>query len=99
MAAIAVTTSMDASGLTELSALPLLPLMLLLWAWERFSRREMGFGWGNAQGYGQAVLHPLRTARVEATAAIHLGPQLFVIRQGNVGIPLHFRIRHGNRTN
>ena len=44
LAAIAVTTAINASGLTELSVLPLLPLMLLLWAWERFSRREMGFG-------------------------------------------------------
>jgi len=69
LAAIAVTTTMDASGLTQFSALPLLPLMLLLWAWERCSRREMGFGWGNAQGYGLAVLYPLAVLSLATLAA------------------------------
>jgi hypothetical protein len=44
--AIAVTTSMDATGLTAFSALPLFPLMAGLWWLQHFSRTEMGFAWG-----------------------------------------------------
>ena len=50
LAAIAITTTMDANDLSVFSALPLLPLGLLLWYWERFSRREMGLSLGSAEG-------------------------------------------------
>jgi membrane protease YdiL (CAAX protease family) len=59
LAAIAITAVMDANGLSMFSALPLLPLGLLLWAWERFSRREMGLAWGRPRDYGLALLYPL----------------------------------------
>ena len=39
LAAIAVTTAMDAAGLSNFSALPLFPLMGLFWYLERLSRR------------------------------------------------------------
>lgn len=59
LAAIAITTAMDAARLSTFSALPLIPLMGLFWYWERFSRKEMGFTWGRRRDYGLAVLHPL----------------------------------------
>jgi hypothetical protein len=59
VAAIFITTAMDANGLSVFSALPLLPLGLLLWYWERFSRQEMGLAWGQPKDYGLALLYPL----------------------------------------
>ena len=71
LAAIGITTAMDASGLLVFSALPLLPLAGLLWAWERFSRVEMGLAWGSARDYGLALLHPLLViGAVTAVAAL-----------------------------
>jgi membrane protease YdiL (CAAX protease family) len=57
--AIAITTAMDANGLSAFSALPLLPLMGLFWYLDRLSRRSMGFVWGRWSHYGLAVLYPL----------------------------------------
>lgn len=59
LAAIAVTTAMDATGLSIFSALPLLPLMVLFWRLERLSRSEVGFTWGRPGDYWQALLYPL----------------------------------------
>jgi membrane protease YdiL (CAAX protease family) len=59
LAAIAITTAMDVNGLSVFSALPLLPLMLLLWKLEGLTRVEMGFIWGNRPVYFAAVLYPL----------------------------------------
>ncbi|MDH3746501.1 MAG: CPBP family intramembrane metalloprotease, partial [Acidobacteriota bacterium] len=57
--AIAITTTMDATGLTVFSALPLFPLMGLFWFLEKFSRSEMGFRLGKLSHHGLAVLHPV----------------------------------------
>ena len=59
LAAIAITTAMDANGLSVFSALPLLLLTGVLWYWERFSAKEMGLVWGSLRGHGLAVLYPL----------------------------------------
>ncbi len=59
LVAIAVTTAMDATGLSAFSALPLLPLMGAFWIAQRFTRREMGFTLGRAGHHGLALLHPL----------------------------------------
>jgi membrane protease YdiL (CAAX protease family) len=59
LAAIAITTTMDATGLAAFSALPLLPLLLLFWRLEKLPRRAVGFAWGGARHYALAVLHPL----------------------------------------
>ncbi|MBV8199879.1 MAG: CPBP family intramembrane metalloprotease [Acidobacteria bacterium] len=59
LAAIAITTAMDANGLSVFSALPLLPLAAILWYLERFSRQEMGLVWGRWQHYALAALYPL----------------------------------------
>jgi uncharacterized protein len=57
--AIAITTVMDATGLANFSALPLLPLMLLFWWIERIPRPGMGFVWGPLRAYGIAILYPI----------------------------------------
>jgi membrane protease YdiL (CAAX protease family) len=59
LAAIGITTTMDATGLTVFSALPLLPLMGILWYLDRFSRQSMGFVWGRSSHYGLAALYPV----------------------------------------
>lgn len=58
LAAIAVTTAMDANGLSAFSALPLLPLAAFGWWLERHSRAAMGLAWGRLQDYAVAVAHP-----------------------------------------
>jgi membrane protease YdiL (CAAX protease family) len=77
LAAIAVTTAMDAGGLSAFSALPLCPLMLLFWYLERLPRRSVGFVWGRWSHYGLAVLYPvlvlgLITLLAAATGALDL---------------------------
>lgn len=57
--AIVVTTSMDATGLTAFSALPLLPLTGGLWYLQRLSRASMGFVTGRWRHYFLAVCYPL----------------------------------------
>lgn len=59
LVAIGITTTMDATGLSVFSALPLFPLASALWAWERFSRIEIGLTRGSLRAYGLALLHPL----------------------------------------
>ena len=59
LAAIVITTAMDACGLSAFSALPLFPLLILLWYLERISRAEIGFVLGHRRHYGLAVIYPL----------------------------------------
>jgi uncharacterized protein len=58
-AAIGITTTMDATGLSAFSALPLLPLMLIFSRLQRLTRVQLGFTWGRWRHYGLAVLYPL----------------------------------------
>jgi len=58
LAAIAITSTMDASGLSAFSALPLAPLLGLLWYSQRLQRSDMGFAWGRFRQYVLAVLYP-----------------------------------------
>jgi membrane protease YdiL (CAAX protease family) len=58
LAAIGITTAMDAHGLSAFSALPLLPLTALAWILERHSREEMGIAWGGPRDYAIAVMYP-----------------------------------------
>lgn len=73
LAAIAITTAMDANDLSIFSALPLLPLGLLLWYWEGFSRREMGLVWGRSKDYGLALLYPLVVIGAASVIALLAG--------------------------
>ncbi|OFV81728.1 MAG: hypothetical protein A2Y78_03000 [Acidobacteria bacterium RBG_13_68_16] len=77
LVAIAITTAMDAGGLSAFSSLPLLPLVALFWYLGRFSRIEVGFAWGRWRHHGLAVVHPLvvlgSAALIAAAAgAVHL---------------------------
>lgn len=57
--AIAITTAMDATGLSTFSALPLLPLAALFWFLQGSSRQEIGLTWGKPYFYGLAIAYPL----------------------------------------
>ena len=59
VAAVAITATMDATGLSAFSALPLCPLMLLFWYRQHLSRRRMGFVWGQLSHYGLTVFYPV----------------------------------------
>ncbi len=57
--AITITTAMDATGYSMLSALPLFPLLGLFWYLQKFSRQEIGLTWGDSESYGWALAYPL----------------------------------------
>jgi uncharacterized protein len=60
--AIAVTSTMDATGASAFSSLPLFPLLLLFWYLQRFSLKEIGLVWGKPhalRSYGLAILYPI----------------------------------------
>jgi hypothetical protein len=71
--AIAATTTMDATGLSNFSALALLPLMLLFWYLDALSRSEMGFKWGRPADFALALLYPLVVIGLIAIAAAFAG--------------------------
>jgi membrane protease YdiL (CAAX protease family) len=73
LAAIGITTAMDAGGMAAFSALPLLPLLLLFWRLERHTRGAVGFTWGRAWHYALAVLHPLAVLGTLAAVAFAAG--------------------------
>jgi membrane protease YdiL (CAAX protease family) len=64
---------MDASGLSAFSALPLCPLMLLLWYLEKHPRQNMGFVWGRPRDYGLALLYPVLVLSAIALIAASAG--------------------------
>ena len=57
--AIAITTTMDATGYSMFSALPLFPLAGLFWTLQKFSRAEIGLVWGPPYAYGLAIAYPV----------------------------------------
>lgn len=57
--AIAITTAMDATGLSVFSALPLFPLAALYWLLQKHSRLEIGLTWGKPYYHGVAIAYPL----------------------------------------
>jgi CAAX protease family protein len=75
-AALAITSTMDATGLSAFSSLPLFPLLVLFAYLERFSLKQLGFAWGAphaVRNYGLAVLHPLLVMGVLAGVASATG--------------------------
>ena len=58
VAAIAITTTMDATGYSNFSALPLFPLAALFWYLQKFSRAEVGLTWGAPYAHGLALAYP-----------------------------------------
>lgn len=73
LAAIAITATMDATGFTNFSALPLFPLMLIFWYLEGMSRPRMGFAWGRWSHYGVAMLYPVAVLSVVALVSVAVG--------------------------
>jgi membrane protease YdiL (CAAX protease family) len=73
LVAVAITTTMDASGLSIFSALPLLPLMAAFWWCQRLPRRSMGFVVGRWSDYGLALLYPVAVLGVLALASLAMG--------------------------
>jgi membrane protease YdiL (CAAX protease family) len=59
VAAVAITSTMDANGLAAFSALPLFPIVLAFWYFQKLSRRELGLTWSRPVYYGLALLHSL----------------------------------------
>jgi membrane protease YdiL (CAAX protease family) len=72
-AAIAITAAMDASGLSDFSALPLLPLLLLFWRLDRLSRGEAGFTAGRPAYYALALLYPIAAMGALTAFAAYAG--------------------------
>jgi len=56
--AIAVTTTMDATGYAMFSALPLAPLTGVYWTLQKYSREQIGLVWGNLRSYAMALAYP-----------------------------------------
>jgi len=73
VAAIAITTAMDASGYSMFSALPLFPLAGLFWFLQKFSRKEVGLVWGHRQAYGLALAYPVIILSLVAAIALMRG--------------------------
>ena len=71
--AIAITTAMDATGYSMLSALPLFPLAGLFWFLQKFSRKEIGLVWGNLNSYGLALAYPILVLGLVAVIALMRG--------------------------
>lgn len=89
--AIAITTGMDATGLTAFSALPLCPLMIGFWYLQGLSRPAMGFTWGRWRHYGVAVLYPslvLGTIALVSVAAGAASPSMPNWRKALLNIAL-----------
>ncbi len=70
---IVVTTTMDFSGYTLFSALPLLAIIVLFWLVERHSSGALGLRWGQPKYYGIAVLYPIVVVSVTVMLAAALG--------------------------
>ena len=75
LAAIAITSTMDAAGLTAFSALPLALLLAIFWYLQRFSRKQVGFSWGRERRYHYllAVAYPVVVGTVTTLIAIAAG--------------------------
>lgn len=73
LAAIAITTTMDATGYSVFSALPLFPLAGIFWYLQKFPRVEIGLVWGRARHYGLAIAYPVLVLGATAAVAYVLG--------------------------
>ncbi len=109
--AVAITSTMDASGASAFSALPLFPLFLLFWWLQRLSASDVAMSWGRAralQCYAVAVLYPIAvigtiaaiaaaTGALHSTAAPHHQHSLLLTLPLNVlaGIPIALLTEEG----
>lgn len=73
LGAIAITTTMDATGYSMFSALPLAALVGIYWALQKFSRAEMGLVWGDRKFYAMALAYPFAVLGTIAAVAFLVG--------------------------
>jgi len=73
LAAIVITTAMDATGYSMFSALPLFPLAALFWYLQKFSRAEIGLIIGSGRDHAWALAYPLFVLGLTALIAWMLG--------------------------
>ena len=71
--AVACTTLLDALGYAALSALPLIPLFVLLALLGRMTLKELGLRFGGGEYYGYAIAHPLFVLGTIAATAQSFG--------------------------
>lgn len=57
--AVSITTTMDFTGYTIFSALPLLGLTIIFWLIHRVSKNDVGLKLGSLKYYGLALLYPI----------------------------------------
>ncbi len=74
--AILITTGMDATGLSTLSALPLMALIPLYWLLTRHSWADWGLRWGRPGDYGLALLYPLFVMGIIALVLLATGAEM-----------------------
>ena len=91
-AAILITTTMDATGFTAFSALPLFPLMLLFWLLERPPRPALGFAVGRPAWYAVAALYPLAVLGLIAVIAQAAGATDLAATNWGKAMPLAARV-------
>jgi membrane protease YdiL (CAAX protease family) len=73
LAAIIITTTMDATGYSAFSALPLFPLGAFFWYLQKFSRTDIGLTIGNGRDYAWALAYPLLVLGLMAAIAWVMG--------------------------
>ena len=73
IAAIAITSTMDATGYSAFSALPLLALTGLFWALQKFTRKEIRLRWGDLTSHGWALAYPVVVLGLAAAIALFFG--------------------------
>jgi membrane protease YdiL (CAAX protease family) len=56
---MAITSTMDATGWSDFSALILFPLFVVFWYFDHLSPADVGLTWGRMRQYGFALLHPI----------------------------------------
>ncbi len=71
--AIGITTSMDATGFSLFSSLPLIALNGLFWYLQKFTRAEIGLCWGDLKSHSRAIGYPLLVLGLAAAIAGYFG--------------------------
>jgi hypothetical protein len=110
-AAIVITSTMDATGMSAFSSLPLFPLLVFFWYLQQFSAKDIGFTWGASQtlrSYGIAILYPIvvmgaivaiaaLTGALNPAAAIHHKHSLWfnLLLVGGTTIPVALLTEEG----
>ena len=64
LVAIAASAVMDAIGISNFNALPLILLFFLFWYLQHLSRADIGLAWGHRRDYALGVLYPAVLAAV-----------------------------------